>query len=243
MTLKGCIVRPQDNWILQRIAESWSIPGARVCDKPDADADYSIYVNYALWETVGVDYHDQAKIGWFTHKEPGPLGNLFDRVAKQMDHCISMSDKTARMLPPEKTTVIHTAPHPQFRKGNIVLGVCGRYYARKNVSWISELQKIPGIEIRYTGGKLQFDQLPDWYRSIDYLVVLSGLEGGPLPVIEALAMGKPVIAPDVGWCWDYPTLRYSGFDELMSIVERLIVPNVSHESAEIMKVINGVCVA
>ncbi len=243
------IVRPRDKWALQRIAESWQIPDSKVSDVPDPDADVNLWVNYVLFKTVGKFQKNRCDVGYFTHYEKsGPFGPLFYQVAKHMDWCIAMCEHTASHLPPDKTTVIHSSPHTQFRKSNIVLGVCGRDccrkhrgYRRKRVELIPELQKIPGIEVRYTGGKLRFEQLPDWYRSMDYLLVLAALEGGLLPVLEGLAMGKPVIAPDVGWCWDYPVLRYAGFDELLSIVGRLVVPGVEHESKQIMDVIERVC--
>ena len=241
--MKINIVRPRDGWVLQRLAEAWQIPGSRVSDIPDPDADVNLWVNYALFKSAGKFRKTKCDIGYFTHRESGPLGDLFDAVAEKMHVCIAMCEKTARFLPPEKTTVIHSSPHPQFRKKKIVLGVSGRDYPRKNYRLIPKLQEIDDIEVRYTGGDLRFDELPDWYKSIDYLLVLSDLEGGPLPVLEALAMGKPVIAPDVGWCWDYPVIRYTGIDELISILERLVVPTVSWESIQIMEVIDGVCAA
>lgn len=236
------IVRPQDGWALQRIAESWQIPGSNVSDVPDPEADVNLWVNYALFKSVGKFKKTKCDIGYFTHYEKIGLGGpLFGQVAKLMDWCIAMCEHTARHLPYDKTTIVKSSPHPQFRKEKIVFGVSGREYPRKNTVLIPELRKIPGVEIWYTRGDLRFEQLPDWYRSIDYLLVLSNLEGGPLPVLEALAMGKPVIAPDVGWCWDYPVIRYTGTEELRAIIEGLIVPGVEHESRQIVKVIEKVC--
>ncbi len=241
------IVRPRDGWVLQRIAESWRIPDSKVSDVPDPEADVNLWVNYALFKTVGKFKKTRCDIGYFTHYEKsGPLGPLFCQVAKSMDHCIAMCEQTARFLPYDKTTVVHSSPHRQFLKKRIVLGVVGREYPRKQTKLIPGLRKIPGIEIRCTDGKLPFDQLPDFYRSIDYLLVLSELEGGPLPVLEALAMGKPVIAPDVGWCWDYPVIRYSDTEMLTGILKRLIVPGDGRfqlESEQITKVINGILTA
>jgi len=67
--------------------------------------------------------------------------------------------------------------------------------------------------------------MPDFYRGLDYLFILSDMEGGPVPVQEALAMGTPVIAPDVGYAWDYPVLRYDGtFDGLARVLAALTPP-------------------
>jgi hypothetical protein len=66
--------------------------------------------------------------------------------------------------------------------------------------------------------------MPSFYDGIDYLVVLADNEGGPQSVLEALARGKPVIAPNVGYCWEYPVLRYITKDKLLDIVWGLILP-------------------
>lgn len=49
---------------------------------------------------------------------------------------------------------------------------------------------------------------PDFYRDIDYLLVPSLWEGGPMAVAEALASGVPVIAADVGWVPDLLTIEW-----------------------------------
>jgi len=45
-----------------------------------------------------------------------------------------------------------------------------------------------------------------------------------MTVPEALARGCPVIAPDVGYCWEFPVLRYSTKEELLEIVRGLVIP-------------------
>lgn len=72
-----------------------------------------------------------------------------------------------------------------------------------------------------TYGKLNADQLVHWYRELDYLIITSDTEGGPYPVMEAIAAGVPVIAPDVGWCWDYPVIRYASTEGLVQILNTL----------------------
>ena len=42
------------------------------------------------------------------------------------------------------------------------------------------------------------EEMPKFYNSIDLYVCASKTEGTPLPIIEAMAMGVPVISTDVG---------------------------------------------
>jgi glycosyltransferase involved in cell wall biosynthesis len=72
-----------------------------------------------------------------------------------------------------------------------------------------------------------------FYRSIDYLLVTSRDEGGPMVVPEALAHGVPVIAPDVGWCWEYPVIRYPwGVEGLLATLTGLATVPSWQEWAE-----------
>jgi len=92
------------------------------------------------------------------------------------------------------------------------------------MDWVDELRAIPGVLVTTTDGKIPWLDMPGYYDGLDYLVVISENEGGPKPVVEALARGVPVIAPDVGYCWDFPVLRYRTKDGLLDIVRRLAVP-------------------
>ena len=86
---------------------------------------------------------------------------------------------------------------------------------------IEVLRSIPGVKVVVTDGKLSWEEMPAFYDSIDYLVILSNKEGGPMPVKEAILRRIPVIAPNVGWCWEYPCIRYEGIKELEQIVRKL----------------------
>jgi glycosyltransferase involved in cell wall biosynthesis len=44
-----------------------------------------------------------------------------------------------------------------------------------------------------------YDNYPAFYHHIDYLLIPSLWEGGPMALLEAMAAGIPIIAPDVGW--------------------------------------------
>jgi hypothetical protein len=125
-------------------------------------------------------------------------------------------------------------------KRPIIFGVCGRVYGKgRKGAWLveqavangfhfqacSEIQKrkdkTPPCPVTHTIGRRS-----RFYQEIDYLVVTSTDEGGPMPVLEAIAHGVPVIAPDVGFCWEFPVIKYQRGDwgSLRSVLERLAQP-------------------
>lgn len=213
-----------EDWILRRIAKSFqrNISGSTISEKPRFDADVNVYVNAQLFV-----HHTACDIGFFTHREhDGPEAVRFDELSKEMDGCIAMCNRTAVMLPQEKTTVIQVGPDDCFSKKNIVLGIVGREYSsgRKRYDWIADLRAIPGVEVQFTNGKIPWRRMPGFYRKIDYLLVLSDNEGGPIPVLEALRMGVPVISSDVGFVPEFTTLRYNTKEELLALIRRLVVP-------------------
>lgn len=217
--MKINIITGKDKWVLYRLSKEIlnRLQNSYITIfEPDGKADINIYMNYALFKnkTNAID------IGYFTHYEPK---NNFDNIAKNVDYCISMCDKTATFLPKDKTTVIKFWPDKQFIKEKIVIGICAKNQpgGRKRFYLIEELKKIKGIEILITNQKYKWEDMPLFYKSIDYLVVLSDNEGGPMPVIEAIASGKTVIAPNVGWCWDYPVIKYNNINDLIDILSKL----------------------
>lgn len=224
--LKIHIVRPSDGWILHKIGDALaSGPRLSASEQPDPNADCNLYVNYAMWDRF--KEHPGVSVGYFTHRSKAN-GRVFDRIAMEMDWCIAMSSRTWKLLPKDKRSVISMAIDAAYRSDKpFVVGVCSSNASRKRLGWADALRKIPGVEVRVTGGKVADADMPAWYQGIDCLVVLSELEGGPLPVIEALSLRKPVIAPDVGWCWQYPVVRYETLDELVKWVSRWASPSAT----------------
>lgn len=220
------VVAP-DGWVLERMARNYAdvIEGATVGSHADLRADCNVYMPYYL-----MAYETKRDVALFTHLEDAATSDhaaakaaKFHAVARAADACWAMSHATAKHLPPEKTQVLKPPPAPEFLGRPLVLGFSGipQPFGRKNFEWIDHLRKIPGVECRWTMGKLEQKAMPGFYREIDYLVVLSNNEGGPMPVVEALACGTPVIAPDVGWAWDYPVLRYTSLQDLTAMIQRM----------------------
>jgi len=48
------------------------------------------------------------------------------------------------------------------------------------------------------GDMLPYQNMPDWYRNVSLMLCASESEGGPNPVIEGCACGRPFISTDVG---------------------------------------------
>ena len=211
-------------WSLRMDAENLAreTPGAVVNTVPDPGADVNMFINYALYQPV-----DTVTTAMFTHRErEGPFRAKFDAVKQAVDWCFAMNWHTLALLPPEKSSVMWVWPDPRYYRDKLVLGICGRAYksGRKRMEWVQDLQAVPGVEVRTTRGKISASDMPGYYDGLDYLVVVADNEGGPKPVVEALARGCPVIAPNVGYCWEFPVLRYRTKEELLGIVRSLVIP-------------------
>ena len=212
-------------WSLRYDAENLAqhIDGATVSTEVDPTAQVNLFVNYALYKRVNT-----LTAAMFTHlEELGPLVDTFFEVAHLADHCFAMCQSTLVQLPNWKASIMTVWPDAMFYRDNpLQLGICGRGYesGRKQEGWITEIAAIPGVNVTYTAGKLDKVDLPAWYDSLNYLVVISRNEGGPKAVPEALARGVPVIAPDVGYCWDFPVIRYRNKRELLELITGLVIP-------------------
>ncbi len=222
-----------DGWLLPKIAKNWSdnISNSKVSQNPDPTADINLYVNYYLFHSLGYP-ETNFNVGYFTHKEPSLP---FDKVAQSVDHCIGMSRKTYDLLPKHKRSIISPtgADLSLFPNKPVTIGVVARHYpeGRKRLNILESLSSLSGVNIRLTGGNLSEADLIKFYDSIDYLLVTSNIEGGPVPVLEALLLNKPIIAPDVGWCWDFPVIKYSSIEELKRIVSSLGSPIIPWEDS------------
>jgi glycosyltransferase involved in cell wall biosynthesis len=84
----------------------------------------------------------------------------------------------------------------RYRPG-LVLGVVGRLdHPRKGRHLVERLRRLPFVEVLATEGRVPEGQLRELYQRVDYVLIASTVEGGPLCLLEGLAMGKPVIAPE-----------------------------------------------
>jgi glycosyltransferase involved in cell wall biosynthesis len=219
------IVTVEESWALRNIAENYARAlNAQISLEADMSADINFYIHYRLFKKkTNID------IGYFTHRENFDLVKQqdFDRISKDVDWCISMCDKTTKFLPKYKTTTLLPSPDLQFfKRSKLILGVVGREYqsGRKRIEWIDKIKKIPDVEVKFTNNKYKWEDMPKFYESIDYLLILSDNEGGPLPLYEALAMKKPIITSDVGSTSNFTNIQYEDLDDLIQKIQKLIIP-------------------
>lgn len=231
------IVRSEHKtWVLSRIAQSIQLPKVSIGFEPRIAVDINFYIAYHAFSDWIGKFPGPCHVCWMTHY-PHEADNenhrraRFHRAMNHADWCLAMCRQTAEHCPPEKTSIWRGAPDKMFVKETLVLGVCCKLSRRKRPDRIELMKALPGVEVRVTGGTVPHDKLPEFYRGLDYLVVTSDSEGGPYPVMEAMAMGIPVIAPDVGFCWDFPVIRYDGTDAgLLQVVQGLRAPADPWES-------------
>lgn len=85
----------------------------------------------------------------------------------------------------------------------MVLGFVGRfstYGFRKGADLLQQVNDLDFVELAVTDGDVAQDALPAFYRSLDYILVTSRYEGGPMCLLEGLACGKKIICPlDIGF--------------------------------------------
>lgn len=212
------LVLQDRNWVMEKLANHFSkyIPASKISNKADPQSDINFYFN---WH--GMVSKTKFDVCYFTHIENT---NWWNTVAQACDVAVLMGNKYNDTVPEEKKIIFHPPPFESFLpQDKIKVLVVGRQYpsGRKNFDAALRLKEIKNIEVRFTDGKLTKDQLLDAYRSTDYVLVTSKIEAGPMCVVEAIAMKKPVIAPDVGWCWEYPCIKYNNENDLLEIFKNL----------------------
>jgi len=235
-----------NNRILTRIANNLArhIKNSTVSKMMHINSDVNVFINAQLNKRDNYIEKDSGKtitMGLYTHS----CNN--NQIESNFDWNFSMNNEFLKYLPKDNSSILPLGVDDIFIKDRLVLGFCGREYHktnRKRFSWIERIRMIDKrVDVVFTNGEYKQEDLPDFFKSIDYLVVTSSIEGGPFPVIESLAIGKPVIAPNVGWCWEYPVIKYDGtYDDLERIIKKILSIKTGYFSGamEIIKTYNQI---
>lgn len=92
----------------------------------------------------------------------------------------------------------------------------GKYWKEKY--W--DKYKAQGIDIEFLD-RVPYDEMPNFYNNIDYLLVPSTSESGPLVFVEALACGRPVISRRIGFTPEYNAIFFDNVDELERVLRNI----------------------
>jgi glycosyltransferase involved in cell wall biosynthesis len=175
---------------------------------------------------------------WSSHQEPkNPLKDLFVSSALQADWALCHAAKYVSLLQSAGVTKVsqcipgvdldlfrlRSSPRPKSNK--LIVGWVGRAYqssTRKNPTLLDKLATLTFLDLRITGGTVKEADLPRFYAYCDLIVSPSVIEGGPMCVTEALAVGVPVLAyAGVGVADEFQVLKVPHSDE-RAFVMRLV---------------------
>ena len=210
----------KDDRVLPRFARyladhnGWTLTAA-----PDLKADVVYLIGYFEAQLFSKWPPGIPAAAYFTHREVEPPGNdkakLFDDVAMTVQLRVAMSKIYADSLSRYGPTIQPPLPleHDRFvimdvpkhkrpvvgfsgytyknhRKGDDLVGGILKSSIGQKVEWVASGRGWPVPTQRY-----KWADLPRFYRNLDVLVCPSRVEGGPMPVLEALACGVRVVIP------------------------------------------------
>ena len=222
-------------WILERMGRELAqrLDYVSMGDGPDGSVPVNYHINYhAFKRKSGID------IALFTHIEENVpvVKDLFFDVARNVDYCVCMSRKYELILRNagiQRVTTIMPGVELDCFQPILRIGVAGRTYhtGRKGEALVAKAMAIPHTAWYFAGDgwpaggvSFSYDKLSEFYQVIDCLLVPALYEGGPMPALEALAAGKPVLSPPVGFVPEFPHIEYEAgnFDDLREKIGSLV---------------------
>lgn len=237
----NCVVKP--GWILERCARELEarVPGITVnagradrATTPDVDLTY-----YLPAQDVRKYPAPGRAVGFVTH------GAAAFPYLSQFAAVVTMNQARAASARAEGARrVVTVRPGIDLSLWRMpIFGVVGRIYnSGRKGEHLVEAAVQEGVRVVACGASTHvramsrrqwpcelthtWEDRAAFYETIDYLLVTSLEEGGPMPVPEAIAAGVPVIAPDVGWCWEFPVIRYAcgSWPSLRAVLQGLTSP-------------------
>lgn len=215
-------------------------------DRPDPGAEINYYFCYIEYAERFTDWRKKTlTAAYFTHLETGTgfKENFWRISSEQVNIRLCSSAKYSAILP---TPVYRVRPpvDPAFtilerdKNTHFVIGVSG-FVDRSGRKGEKLVKRLSGdmkgsVDIIASGQGWPvpttlhpLSYLPTWYNSLDLFLCTSSIEGVPMPPLEALACGVPVVIPrDVGLLDDLPDTagiyRYDNrdYDNLLSVVRQ-----------------------
>jgi len=159
------------------------------------------------------------------------LGNCFGAVSHET-YCelIKLSPKPIYYTP---ASVRLSRFKQREIKAINTLGWCGVPVSAKNFGVdvkrfciFEEIVKQTGLQYKISNKDYTYDNIQEFYDSIDLLICTSSTEGGPLGIFEAIACGVPVISTNVGLVQECDTIdKFETVQQACGLIEKLKNPN------------------
>lgn len=208
------------------------------------DAKVYFFTHYIRFrEFLGAHRQSRATlVVWFTHPHRGEVDedtvDLLRRADRVVCTCSLHRDALlAQGLDARKLSVVLggvdlTLFNPEDREVQGIVGICGRYYPRKNPNLIFELarlrprycfeilgppwkpliERVKAAEVgNIVSVDLPYASYPDRMRRWKVYLSASHLEGGPISLIEAAACGAIPVCSDTGFARDVIRSGVDGF--------------------------------
>lgn len=218
------------NWILERCAKELASRFDFVTVNSEYAHDGSYVMPAAKYMLPRIEKAQGPRIGFFTH---APAEHLDELVPLFSAH-VCMNEHMASLLRERGCAPILARPGAHRDPKTITFGVCGstKKDGRKGEALIHKMVRAGYTVLGHGAGwpcRILTDdvsRLSEFYQKIDYLVVPSSVEGGPMPLVDAIANGVPVIAPSVGWAPEFPCIRYQtgSWESLSAVLKALTQP-------------------
>jgi len=174
----------------------------------NAKSGYDLVHFLPYYEQYKVNYPSTA---WFSHQElKNPIRDKFISAGKEVNFCFSHSNKYANILYKggiDKSKIKQVMPGVDLDKfkqreqlpdnrNKLVAGYVGRQYTssnRKNPNLLYKFAKLSFVEFRATDGKIPENEMPKFYADLDITISPATVEGGPMSILESLAVGVPIL--------------------------------------------------
>jgi glycosyltransferase involved in cell wall biosynthesis len=206
--IKVLILSDGLNWIVDRITDKMisDIPCdftkryyTEISSREFVDlANKHDIVHYQNWDLIyHLDVLDQIKKPFLltirSHRYPEYLKGILHKFSKI--HTITPWLKEEF---PESVYIPDGIFDDFFEKKNFVVGFAGRPDEYKGYFIIKQACEELGVVFKPATGEIPPEKMFEYYESIDLYACASIAEGHSTPVMECLAMNKPVITTDVG---------------------------------------------
>ena len=253
--MKIHIVQPYGSIAMQRMTTPLmslsSLYEVTTSAEIDPNADVNIH---SPWRSfIGQERGTSKHVIMYTHCNPTDMQVLFD-ACNNADVVTCMSWEGRRELvqlgvDPAKLQVVYAAadnfkfkrkvigivgvPQPNGRKReNLILDLAWKYdlspfqFVFVGTFWDRVIGELKAVGVNAESIALNDEGLQMFYQQIDALLVTGYAEGGPLPLLEAMAVGVPIISPRFGYAADMVDTHYDTVEDLWDMLSDLAQPAI-----------------